>query len=110
MESELSDYCPGDVEIVRLSAVQCVAMRPAMFTPAGTIGEVFSFFRDYDPANDGGATLGKTPFRAALEWIGEECGFEPLTSELDDVVARIEARFGSRDEFLSALVESFPPN
>ena len=109
MESDLPQYCLGDVNIVRLSAVQCVAKRPAMFTSTGSIGEVFSFFRDYDPSNDGGATLGEAPFREAIGWIGDECGFEPFTADLDEVVAKIEARFGSRDEFLSALVESFPP-
>lgn len=109
MESELPDYCPGDVEIVRLTAVQHVAKRPAMYTPTGSIGEVFSFFRDYDPSDDGGATLSPETFRDAVEWIGSECGFEPFTSNLDEVVTKIEARFGCRDEFLSSLVERFPP-
>lgn len=109
MKSELPDYCPGDVEIIPLSPVQLVAKRPAMYSPTGSIGEVFSFFRDYDPTNDGGATLSPETFREAVEWIGGECEFEPLTSNLDEVVAKIEARFGCRGEFLSALVERFPP-
>ena len=110
MESELPQYCPGDGEIVRLSAVQLVAKRPAMFTPTGSIGEVFSFFRDYDASNDEGATLGPAPFGDAVEWIGSECGFEAFNSNLDEVVAKIEVRFGSRDKFLCALVERFPPH
>jgi hypothetical protein len=109
MTSELPQYCAGDLEIVPLSAVQHVAKRPAMFTPTGSIGEVFSFFRDYDPSNDGGATMGHKTFRDAVEWIGSECDFEPFSSNLDEVVAKIEGRFGCRAEFLSALVERFPP-
>ena len=108
MESDPTHYCPGDVDIVRLSAVQCVAKRPAMFTPTGSIWEIFSFFRDYDPSQDGGAILDVVGFKNAVEWIGNECGFEPFNSNMDEVVNKIETRFGSRDEFLSALVAAFP--
>ena len=108
MESEPTHYCPGDLDIVRLSAVQCVATRPEMFTPTGSTGEIFSFFRDYDPSQDAGAILDVAGFQAAVAWLGNECGFEPFSSNLDEVVNKIETRFGSREEFLEALVAAFP--
>ena len=109
MKSDPTNYCPSDVDIVRLSAVQCIAKRPAMFTSTGSIGEVFSLFRDYDPSHDGGATLDVVALRDAARWIGSECGFEPFRSDLDDIVAKIKKRFGGRDDFFSALVANFPP-
>ena len=80
-----------------------------MFTSTGSIGEVFSLFRDYDPSHDGGATLDAIALQDAARWIGRECGFEPFSSDMNNIVTKIKERFGGRDEFLSALVANFPP-
>lgn len=51
------------------------------FSLTGSIKEIFSFLKDYDPSQDRDAPLGMAGFPDAVRWIGIESEFEPFNSD-----------------------------